>query len=599
MARSVTTRLSLTIPAHAIATIALALVLLLATIATAQDASPILAAGNGQGLWIVLAKPDPTGKEPGIIVLQRRDADTPDRVFRATERTGSLARGGLATDANRAWLVYSSGTVQSIVITRDPRYGTPKANEPVIEAGLPPKALVSLAVAGERPWALLRIEDKATLDRIDGPEFAPVATPATSPTSQPAPGTTQASSSDLAPTRTPASSQPANLPAVGLDSAASGIEPNTAPATAPVIGIGTTSFDRLVKLDAGRWVRVPLPTDWPQPSQGYLVALDDNDAVPVLVRVTHAGDGVDVATYRWRGHAWAASTCHLAGSTQVLPFAVEGQLVLAQTVTTQKGRMVKVYWPREKEPFEVCELGPIGESAVGFAVTGVGQTAALTQIDKANLITWQRVNLRGEEITPATPLKEETATPIFEMTGALVQLGSLLIALVVMFVFWRRDPGAETPKVPDGYVIADVMRRAIAGAIDLVPCVFAASLWSSTPLSELVQKGPWLQMPGEALVPGLIAIALFTLHTGITELISGRSMGKTAMGLRVRSVNGQPPAPWQIILRTLFKPLELIAWPLLFLPLVRPSVQRLGDLAARTIVIVPKPEEDDIGDDEE
>lgn len=566
---------------------AAALVLVLTGIAAAQESSVIAAAGNDRNLWIVLNKADPTGKEPGIIVFQRRDSDTPDRVFRVTERMGVLARGGLALDADKAWIVYTSGTVQSIALTIDPRRSQIRNAEPAAEPSLPPKALTSLAIAGGRPWALLRVEDKATLDRIDGPDFAPVivaaTTPATTPGTQPATEPTIAS-----PGSTPASA-PATAP--------SGVKPATQ--DAPVIGIGTTSFDRLVKLDAGRWVRVPLPADWPQPSHGYVISPDSDDAAPTLVRVVTIGDGVHVVIYRLQGQEWSATTCHLTGSTQVTPIAVDGQPVLAQVVATEKGQTVKVFWPREKDPIELSTLGPVSESAVGFAVTGVGQAATLLQVDKANQLSWQRASLRGDEIAPATPLKEETSTPLFEMTGALVQLGSLLIALVVMFVFWRRDPAAETPKVPDGYVIADVVRRVIAGAIDLAPCIFVASLWSSMPLSEMIQKGPWLQMPGDALVPGLVAIVLYTLHTGITELISGRSMGKTAMGLRVRSVNGQPPAPWQILLRTAFKPLELIAWPLLFLPLVRPTVQRLGDLAARTVVIVPKPEEDDLGDDDE
>ena len=56
-------------------------------------------------------------------------------------------------------------------------------------------------------------------------------------------------------------------------------------------------------------------------------------------------------------------------------------------------------------------------------------------------------------------------------------------------------------------------------------------------------------------------------------------------GLRVTCLDGTTPKHWQIIVRNLLKAFDLIAYPLLLLPMLRPSRQRLGDLVARTIVV--------------
>ena len=43
----------------------------------------------------------------------------------------------------------------------------------------------------------------------------------------------------------------------------------------------------------------------------------------------------------------------------------------------------------------------------------------------------------------------------------------------------------------------------------------------------------------------------------------------------------------QVILRNLFKAVEVIVWPLMIVVLLSPMGQRLGDIVARTIVVMP------------
>jgi uncharacterized RDD family membrane protein YckC len=89
------------------------------------------------------------------------------------------------------------------------------------------------------------------------------------------------------------------------------------------------------------------------------------------------------------------------------------------------------------------------------------------------------------------------------------------------------------------------------------------------------------------MLPGLIAIGLFMVHTCLSELFTGRTLGKAIMGLQVVSTDGRPPNIWQVIARNFLKSFDLIACYILpILALVGKHHQRLGDLVGRTLVVM-------------
>lgn len=74
-----------------------------------------------------------------------------------------------------------------------------------------------------------------------------------------------------------------------------------------------------------------------------------------------------------------------------------------------------------------------------------------------------------------------------------------------------------------------------------------------------------------------------------SEAISGQTLGKRLLGIRVTTVDGRSPNPRQVLIRTLLRVVDsLPAFYLLGLLLVlmsRPERrQRIGDMAARTTV---------------
>lgn len=91
-------------------------------------------------------------------------------------------------------------------------------------------------------------------------------------------------------------------------------------------------------------------------------------------------------------------------------------------------------------------------------------------------------------------------------------------------------------------------------------------------------------------IGGLVLFAV-AYHFAFHALDKGYTPGKRMLGIRVVSTNGQPATSFQLLLRALIQPIDV----LLFVPIsigliaiaASPRSQRLGDLAAGTMVIRP------------
>jgi uncharacterized RDD family membrane protein YckC len=98
---------------------------------------------------------------------------------------------------------------------------------------------------------------------------------------------------------------------------------------------------------------------------------------------------------------------------------------------------------------------------------------------------------------------------------------------------------------------------------------------------------------GDRSFIGLFLVSLFLIEWGYTILLestcNGQTIGKKIVGIRVISSEGGPIQPAQAIVRNLIRAFEgLIPFfylPALFSICCSPRFQRLGDLAADTIVV--------------
>lgn len=91
---------------------------------------------------------------------------------------------------------------------------------------------------------------------------------------------------------------------------------------------------------------------------------------------------------------------------------------------------------------------------------------------------------------------------------------------------------------------------------------------------------------GGILFGAFIVLLILGYHPFFEEIWNGRSPGKRAFGLRVIQTDSQPVGLGPVLLRGLFRPFDAILLGLgLFLILLTPRRQRLGDVVAGTIVV--------------
>jgi len=352
------------------------------------------------------------------------------------------------------------------------------------------------------------------------------------------------------------------------------------------------------------WRSVALPDGWVSGSPVDLVA-QAGAGRPTLVSVPHDAEAGDASLWRWRGTAWEREPIADQGpSARTDAVAVGGQLVLAHHVDGRAA--VAAVLVRGGRAL------PLGERAIDGAVRGRwgvagwrGQLAVLHESEAAAEapgadaappgpalgIVMQTIDLRGGGTGDPVML---TLAPerALGRPDQVVMMAVLGTATVLMFVFWRRDPRRNRLVIPDGYRIAPLLPRAIAGLIDLAPGLVLVLLLEGISPPQMLTRWPvhLIARSWEDMVPGLLVIGVTVAHTMLSEIVTGRSLGKRIMGMEVRSLTGRKAAPIQIVLRCALKAFDLSAQLLLLLPVIGPFRQRLGDLVGRTVVLAPAPE---------
>ncbi|PYP19957.1 MAG: hypothetical protein DMD54_01695 [Gemmatimonadetes bacterium] len=156
----------------------------------------------------------------------------------------------------------------------------------------------------------------------------------------------------------------------------------------------------------------------------------------------------------------------------------------------------------------------------------------------------------------------------------------------------RQHHGVETPEHVDmRFELAGVGSRVAAALLDLF------ILWLATLALLIIYS--WLDVGGSvargwaAAIMVLLGFMLFWGYFVLFEALnSGRTPGKQALGIRVVMDNGRPVTAGAAVIRNLVRLLDCYAF--LFLPamvmvFVTRSNQRLGDMAAGTIVVRDRP----------
>ena len=175
----------------------------------------------------------------------------------------------------------------------------------------------------------------------------------------------------------------------------------------------------------------------------------------------------------------------------------------------------------------------------------------------------------------------------------------LMTACVLAFVL-RGGNGTSVDQaavvLPEDVVPADPVRRLVAAVLDYAAAGIAASLILQVPATSAFNPGVFVIVDAD-LGPTLLAFGLTILHCSLGEWVFGRSLGKVVTGCTVAwlkiSSPGVPaelarPRLWQALTR------NVVRWtlPLLALfVLMDPMGRHPGDLAARTIVLMRRPDD--------
>lgn len=130
---------------------------------------------------------------------------------------------------------------------------------------------------------------------------------------------------------------------------------------------------------------------------------------------------------------------------------------------------------------------------------------------------------------------------------------------------------------------AGVATRAFARTFDLVVQLFVAAV--------LAFVAGWFVSAGVSPVLAVLAVIVLVLLVwpiGLEILWRGRSVGKAVFGLWVISADGSPVQPRQSVVRGLLALVDIylsLGFLALISAMFSPAAQRLGDLAADTVVV--------------
>lgn len=544
-------------------------------------AQTLPATSDGSQVWLVKRA------DGGIVISHRDVARESSSLRNVAEFQGQLAPGGFAAGHGSTWLVYQGpGNLlfQSISLVAPRDVDMLRHAQVDAERALSGDVqLWSLAVTESGPWALLRARSAAGMADIDDAlasdgRAATAANRAALPALKNTTSPVQPATTNTLPDAKPES----------VDQSSTDVDK---PAT-------TTHTDRLVALKFNRWVDGTLPADWPEDARKWLVTRNRNDTAPLLVALLPARDGTQqLRVYEMTGQSWRRSDYELAAMRDMVPVAVDGQLLLATVpVSAEPGSpelaILGVY------PERIYPIGSLGTVPTGgsdtWTVLPVGATVALVQRNSEDTVDIRQIDLDGKSVQTVSEMQADAGGDR-PLAGYLVIVGCLAIGSPLIFYYWRRMPDGESLTLPKDVVPSDMMRRIFAVCIDFAPAVFLVMKYFDISFVELIERMPARDVPLEQLTAPVVMVALFVLHTTISEAITGRTLGKMALGLRVMRTDGATPKVWQILVRNVLKIIEVFGWPLAFAPIMRPIArQRLGDLAAGTVVVAPaEPEEED------
>lgn len=338
----------------------------------------------------------------------------------------------------------------------------------------------------------------------------------------------------------------------------------------------------LYRFTLTRWERLGKLDEPLVPKRNEMVTLTTHAAAPVI---GIAGpDGLLRAARHDEQRGWVGLPSLDLGPTRAIKW-LDGNGRLSLWVQPEQGND-RVYFLGDDRWDRPVTLSLAPELANASWRTGVAVNGSVRVVGESDGKLFEQAFARDG--TPET-LNEVTVERLGQRGQAEYWLNFIvmLVLLVVMFTTLRQRPMPTPEELQQTRLaIAPIGLRLLAGIIDAIP-VIVGFAW----MGVRTDGG---RVPPEAVPPAdlwlfLALVGLYLAHTTLSELFTGRTLGKLLCGLRVRDISGGKPRTSGILLRNLVRILDLalMLFPLLFI-LFSPLRQRVGDMAGGTVVTLDR-----------
>jgi uncharacterized RDD family membrane protein YckC len=197
-------------------------------------------------------------------------------------------------------------------------------------------------------------------------------------------------------------------------------------------------------------------------------------------------------------------------------------------------------------------------------------------------MSMRRIDTVTGSISESRPM-----TPQPLMTGRLLlrpMLFAVAITALVLVLAFRPAPGGAVVTLPASQALMGPMSRLLAAGIDLGVAAGIAMVVLDCSARDLLDL-PLVATDLAGAAPFLLAAAITVVHSTLSELATGRTLGKMLLGGRVVSIDGSRSGTLAILVRNGFKFAVLLIPVLAFAAVLDPNAQGFGDKLARTVVV--------------
>lgn len=601
-----------------------ALACALACLSLTTHAGDLPAASDGEHLWLTEQAPAPEDDQDAgpRLTIYHLPANTETYLANKLDPiAGELMPRGLA-----------AGDGRLLIVTNDRQITTlqPAWSELLLKwvyqkrklTALPEGCtLVSLAMGERGPWALVQVQSRELLERLDHKPAKP-----STPTDQQILNKALGLPEDLQwdePGEDESKEDKAKEDKTTTEDDIESLA-EVVPQAQPVL-----PAYRLIQLRSSKWVSTPLPRGFMVPREVALLIRPGDDRPTLLLDgnsrrgsslvrynpVAPAPRTDDADTASTPPPAWnrLATGMYLPPGRPWSADIVNGQIVIAiERNRPSQSVTIDTFLIRGDDAYEI-----------GYTTLSTGDNARWALLPKQNDIGLIAAPApTPEEDAPARKLPTMAflsglsfdGQPLFsneqgqrqimpiavKKPGKLegnadlfIQILAFITAMFMMVMFYRREPQQDQLDLPDHLVLASFGRRAMGGLIDLAPGFFLASLIYDLSVTEILLEawpGNGVEKAFAAMRPGFIVIGVSLFHTTICEFILARSLGKIVCGMYVADLNGKPAPPAPCFGRALSRAFELFAPLMILVAVISPARQRLGDILAKTTVVMRKPE---------